>query len=200
MNVNTLPEITQSLKNWEAIRQNPAQLTLYLKQGTYFNVSFPEGAEYDVVHAYPGIDNGWLTYFVIPAMYDKPTCVNIQDYVQICPIMPAPLGQEIPEPEAKQRMTNWDDDMEQWIKKQVLTPEGMYQAFAIPGDDFQSTDYHIFLALRTAVNATGYVADLIIDDESGLTNASAFFDTVRPVPPFKPYKKSAFYLLTLAEQ
>ncbi len=194
----TLDEILDCLRSWEEYRQKPDELSvLFDKKNTfYFRYQDTWGCN---MHAYPGIDDeGKIWYFVIPKIYDK---VEYRDdllqYIEQCLLQEQPLGEEISPTEAEHRINNWLEEHPTWLPAQAETQNGIFQAFDIPKEDLNVEELTSYQALATADNPTGYRADLVIDD--GIANTGAYYDTVRPVPPFKSsLDQASFYLLTLA--
>src|SRR5687768_12319008 len=82
----TSSDIVQSIQNWEAIRQDSVAMIDYFEKGNCFSYNFPAYAQSsDFIHAYPGIYNDELYFFVIPAEYDKEEySTTIDQYTEAC--------------------------------------------------------------------------------------------------------------------
>jgi len=195
-----LDTVVKSIQNWNAIKNDKNKLLYYLKEGDHFSLSHIDiGTSLDI-HAYCGILNDKLVFFLIPSEFDNKSQMpdTIVEYITTCPIHPRndnDVPHEIPEKEAKKRMLNWKKDLTEWVPKQINTTDGIFQAFAIPSDDINNFGEPIAnFALKDSSNPTGYTADLVIIDTTEKGNI--YYDTVRPVPPFPPV--SDFFLLALA--
>lgn len=195
-------EIVECIKKWQQCRSNADKLLAYFKQGNAFRFTFQPGsgdtgnAEY--LHAYPGINGDSLVFFLLPAHLDSVQHADeIALYTQVCTVQRIiSSGLEISPEEAKRRIAYWEERSSYWIPEQVNTEEGIYQAFVIPVSGLSvDKEYNTYFALEQQ-KAEKYTADLILWD---LIWCNAFFDTVRPVPPFKDYRKREFYLLGISE-
>src|SRR5688572_11120622 len=68
----TSQEIIQSIQNWQLILNNSQDLIRYFNQGNCYSYQFPTYAQTSpFMHAYPGIYNKKLYFFMIPSSYDK---------------------------------------------------------------------------------------------------------------------------------
>lgn len=201
--------IKESIANWEAIRQDNAQLLQYLDQGSFFNFNrqvYPKVSP--SIHAYPGIYEGKLYFFLIPSEYDKEEYSDeIDKYVTVCDVTDITAiidesqiltvtGQNrITETEAKKRINAWKKNYKSWIPKQVASAIGIFKAFSIPCDDFVFNTAQINFALKVSSELPGgFEADLIIISNNG--KETFYDDFVTPVPPFSPsLAPESFYLL-----
>ena len=190
--------IKQSIANYTAIVKNaPALVTLY-GQGNCFNYVLPTAKELASslsIHAYPGIYEGNLHFFLIPAAYDVSTCTDIGFHTQVCPVIWDLTSNRIPTKEAKARIKRWSDLYTTWIPQQVASTNGMFQAFDIEVQDFEvkGVKVHLGLAGNTATPGV-YTADLIVTN-ADLT-AVYYDDFATPVPPYgAAATQSSFYLL-----
>jgi hypothetical protein len=198
----SLREIVAAMAAWEDIRRDEETLLRLFGTGNMFSfVSDP--ANPSSMHAYPGIHEGQLHYYVIPSQFDKAETVNIEQYVQPCLLGFCDGNEEIPYEEAMKRINEWRDGYVRWITDQIAEGRSLYQAFFMPEDDFKKTNYTSYLALATDIDHPEERfkrADLILDDGDNEVreNLGAYMDTVRPVPPFKPsYAKETFHLLSM---
>ncbi|TRW27271.1 hypothetical protein FMM05_01130 [Flavobacterium zepuense] len=196
-----LSDVTKSIKEWGVARGNSQAAIQLLSSGNYFEFknNYPTGSTAKL-HAYLGLNenlNG-LNIYIIPAQYDNAEYVaDIMQYITVCKVLPE-LGNshQIPETEAKQRIAAWDADFNTWIPRQIAQPDGLFQAFYIPGDYMtQGKNYDIYFALEASSSPTGFTADLIVTEAS--QKVVSYYDTVRPVPPFDVFE-SDFYLLDIA--
>lgn len=197
----TLAEIIASIQQWDEYRKKtdaPDALVPFFTQGIGFHCIY-DGTYTSDMHVYPGIDaNDNLVYLVIPACYDNQAYESqLAQNTQVCPLEPSLGNGQITPSEALLRIRNWQINYPTWVPAQVQTTYSIYQAMVIPAEDLQTEHYMCYLALKSSTGPTGYKADLIIDD--GDSDTPAFYDTVRPVPPFKSTAdRASFYLLTLA--
>ncbi len=196
--------IVNSLKKWEDIRKNGPELVNYLSQGNCFKFTdhqYSEPSEYR--HAYPGIHDGKLKMFVIPSAYDKEATKDIASYVEVCEVFPDPMplydpmthNDRISDATAVRRVDRWDKDYTKWVPKKADSTDGFFKAYAIPSQDFATTDVKVRFALQTAVEQPmGYNADMVVACKEGKT---IYEDYATPVPPFKPsITQASFYLLS----
>lgn len=194
----TSTEIIDSIAAWQAIISDPESLTFYLNQGntyTYDNLEYPDESE--TLHAYPGIYNGHLYFFMIPDAYDKEGNLDkLTDYVQCRPVMWTLMGtNKIPLIEGEIRIARWIEQYKHWIPVQVNQPAGMFKAFAIPAEDFSGQECLATLGLQIGGVEGAKTADLIIANTSTKTLIE-YDDYSQPVPPYGPEAlESSFYLL-----
>jgi hypothetical protein len=195
----TSSEIVQSIQNWEAIRQDSETMIRYFGQGNCYSYSFPTYAQTsDFIHAYPGIYMGELYFFMIPAAYDKEEySATIDQYTVPC-LIGKLLGSDdrLSPGEAEARIKAWEDNYPLWIPAQVSGAYGIFEAFAIPVQDFEVEDVIITLGLKTVATAAGgFEADLIVTNGEGKN--AVYDDYCKPVPPFSAApSEDEFYLLS----
>jgi hypothetical protein len=108
--------------------------------------------------------------------------------------------EEIPEAEALKRIDTWKKEYSSWATAQInnrLQTQGIFRAFNIPSSYIQrDVEYASFFGLKQQVGTlASYSADLITVDRSRFSRA--FYDTVRPVPPFDVAPQNSFHLLAL---
>jgi hypothetical protein len=162
---------------------------------SYENVSYPETSDY--IHAYLGIHDSKLKFFLIPQAYDKVEYHDtISDYTQVCDVYWTVAGTHvITNPEAKARMERWQKDYKAWVPKQAEKTDGMFQAFNVPADDFESDGCIGTLGLQMTGTEGPKTADLIIANHDN-TALIEFDDYATPVPPYGATASAAsFYLL-----
>lgn len=194
----TLNQILDCIRKWDSYRSKPDELSDFFGTKNHFECGYNDSWSCNM-HVYPGIDTeDKIWYFAIPKIYDTASYSgDLAGVIQQCLLLAALPGEEITPTEAHRRINSWLDDHSTWLPAQAQTQYGIFQAFDIPKADMTTSHFIAYQALATAVNPTGYRADLVIDD--GNANTGAFYDTVRPVPPFKSTADQAsFYLLTLA--
>ena len=234
----TTAELNQAIDGmtiWSDLRNDSGQMRTYLNQGGCFNfvptgmapITAPtkhqksvEPIEENCIHAYPTIIGDELNFLVLNSAYDTKTLSLdvIAAHSSLCAIAPFIVPEKkndsantegaIDDPEAWERINNWIEYHNPWIKEQVKTEDGMYQAFVIPTEDmlFGATHQAIFALveeipetpIKQDLDSTIYTADLIIENTS---SSEVYMDTVMPVPPFRPglTAKENFYLLSIAE-
>ncbi|MCW4469038.1 hypothetical protein OGH69_08690 [Flavobacterium sp. MFBS3-15] len=199
--VFTSEEILESIAAWQAIISNSAQLIKALEQGntfTYDNIKQAEPTEY--IHAYPGIFEDKLYFFVIPDAYDNEAYKDeINLHTQCRPVIWTLMGSHtIPDWEAELRIARWIEHYQAFVVKQVSDPVGMFKAFNIPADDFAGDECLATLGLQLQGAEGPMSADLIVANANDKTLVE-FDDFVNPVPPFGAAAlESSFYLLQAA--
>lgn len=189
-----MEEILASLQHWEAVRSNPDVLTQLFINKLGFKLDMNLFPQKIPLHAYAGIQNGELGFYVISEANDvdsPPEVLSANCYW--CPALMVfeGGGQEIPEEEANIRTNTWKDTFPDWIHQVVNTPFGMYKTFQIPTTDLQPQNYVALFALKNDVLTPDVkAADLVLTN-----NAGVFYDTIRSQPPY-PYA-SQYYILSL---
>lgn len=197
----TTTMILEAIGRWNADIHESEKLIAHLEQGncfTYDNITYTEESEF--IHAYPGIHDEKLYFFVIPDAYDKPEYAStFSDYVQACPVLWSLLGTHtIPDLEAEIRITRWIEQYKTWVPKQTASAIGMFKAFNIPADDFESQECLATLGLQIGGVEGVKTADLIIANANDKSIVQ-FDDFSEPVPPFSAAAAaSSFYLMIAA--
>lgn len=215
----TLETILNSIRLWNEVRKEDSSkaLEILFDQGNGFSfavtgleASLRESDE--TVHAYAGVHEGLLKYFIIDSKFDtkeqNDSPEGILPYISVCDVKYYPFpdntaGDTITYRQASDLVSNWEEYKTEWLKQRVRIPDGIYQAFDIPYDDvvFQVGDTAFFGLKNDRVDEKLYTADLVIvsqgPDGESLFNYS---DLVRPVPPFKfgDLSRQKFFLLELA--
>ncbi len=205
--------VYQSILNWEKIRHSKKELKkIFNKSGGMFSIFVKPGEDTKDIHAYPGYWKGKLYFHLIGDDKDKEenftlpavpvdlvtTEVYGSDPLKNGGILALAGDLPIPVKIAILWITNWvtTEKRNQWITDGVLQNE-MYQAFSIPADNFsQNEPYIAYFALKESDRKEAkFDADLVLyceeDCHISVTNgiggqSSTFYDTCRPVPPFKP--------------
>lgn len=188
-----MEEITTSLQNWEAVRTNPDLLIELFMNKLGFELDMSLFPQTIPLHAYAGIKNGELGFYVISEANDvnsAPEVLSANCYWCPCVNMLGG-GQEIPKEEAETRVNCWKETYQDWIHQVIKTPFGMYQTFHIPTTDLQPQNYTSFFALKDSlVTPNIKAADLVLTN-----NAGVFYDTITSQPPY-PYANQ-YYILSL---
>lgn len=201
MQFNNLASIVSCLKEWEIIRDNPSQVIEYLSLGNYFSFkrNMPEASN---LHAYPGIcaaDKEFYMFLIDAKADRKSSDSELFNAITICKVKRNLGGSdEIPEAEALKRIDTWKKEYSQWTTEQINNrqeTQGIFKAFNVPSSYMErNVEYSTFFGLKEQ-SSTRYSADLITVDNS--KTSIAFYDTVRPVPPFDVAPQSSFHLLDL---
>ena len=203
MEFNNLGSIVSCLREWDNIRDNSSEVIEYLGLGNYFSFkrNMPEASN---LHAYPGIcaaDKAFYM-FLIDAEADRNSSeTDLFNAITICKVK-RNMGNsdEIPEAEALKRIEVWKRDYSKWATAQINNrqqTQGIFKAFNVPSSNIQrNVEYSSFFGLKQiSGSSSSQSADLITVDHS--KSSIAFYDTVRPVPPFDVAPRSSFYLLDL---
>lgn len=191
--------IKESIATWEAIRPNSALLLNYLGQGNFFTFEFPDYPKTSPsIHAYPGIYEDKLYFFLIPSEYDKQEySEEIYKYTTVCPIRFLLGGEEdrITDVEARKRINAWKKNYKTWVPVQVASETGIFMAFSIPSQDFECLDAQVTFGLKVKPEMPGgFEVDLIVTNNMG--KEIYYDDFVTSVPPFSAsLLPNSFYLL-----
>jgi len=194
----TLNTIIESLKAYEEIIADGQALVDFYAQGNCFIFDLPPYAGGAAMHAYPGIHEDKLKFFVIPAEYDNADTEHIAHYVTMHPIIWNLKNNRIPNHEARVIIDRWGNDYSTWIPAQVNhTSYGMFRAFAIPMSDFEIEQTQVNLALKHDEDDPAlFKADIVVTNVE--SSAVYYDDYATPVPPYKASVLStSFYLLSL---
>lgn len=193
--------IKQCIQNWISIRENATLINEKFEQGNSFKYTRPSYFNpLEETHVYPGISEGDLVFFVIPAEYDSPAYENeIADYTVMCRAgfnVGGGSDHEITEAEAQARMWAWENYHEAWVPLQIATVDGIFEAFSVAGQDFESEEVVMTLGLKQSLEEKQtFLADLVVTNEK--KNVYVYDDYVQPVPPFSATALSnSFYLLS----
>jgi len=205
-----LNQILECIGRWNDLRlsKNSEAINACFEKGNSFlfeTDDFVKGKDI-FMHVYPGVTaSGELKFFLISSQNDNAeqstTARSLDSCITVCDLSEDKyLGDQITPEDAIGRIENWKHHHTEWINNQVQTPDNIFQAFSIPSEDIiNGDDLRVFLGLKPS--ESGYDADLIVFDSvagNELLYNSAFFDMVKPVPPFKAVgelKESNFYLL-----
>lgn len=203
MEFTNLQQVTNCLKEWQAMRNEPKEVLKFLALGNQFSFKRTQDPTVNL-HAYPGVSaaNNSFYIFLIDASQDHNSSETaLFNAITVCQVQNT-VGDphQIPEVEAKRRIDNWKNHFEEWATAQIdlrQQTQGIFKAFEVPATYMQrDADYVTFFGLKDDSSApTGYQADLVTTIQAG--RALAYYDTVRPVPPFDVAPESSFYLLSL---
>ena len=203
MEFNNLASIVSCLRAWDNIRNKPSEVIEYLGVGDHFSFkrNMPDASN---LQAYPGISTAdkELYMFLIDAEADRNSSeMDLFNAITICKVT-RNLGNsdEIPEAEALKRIDTWKTDFSTWATAQINNRQqthGIFKAFNVPSSYMErNVEYSSFFGLKQEAGVLpNYSADLITVHHS--KSSIAFYDTVRPVPPFDVAPQSSFYLLGL---
>lgn len=201
MQLKSLSEILTCIKNWQSLRENVKELPGYLARAKSFSYTVKTKERSDF-HCYPGVcpETRKLYMFLISAAEDKEQEPDaLYNAIIQCEVnLDLGNSERIPEKTAMERIANWHDKCSSWIDTEFKAGKGIFQAFDIPASYMSDGQaYRTFFALKEDTEQAGtgtLVADLVTTPVSaGITDA--FYDFVRPVPPFDPLH---FYLLGIA--
>jgi hypothetical protein len=211
-----LDTINEAIRAWYNINDYAFETFNLLNQGVLFRINpevMPPLESYQKekkmhVHAYPGIIDGELKFFLINSEKDKHNLIlaknePLNKYIFVADVtgMDASLVSKLntSKPsekrslslsEAMNRISRWSLIKESWIKNRINNTEGMFQAISIPLIDLKpNCDIYAFFALTETKTKNKYQADLIIWDcynkeINSVNSFDSLDDLCRPVPPF----------------
>ena len=198
-------DINDSIVNYLNIITDSTLLVTLFEQGNCFAYDSSLLTTSTIsVHAYPGIFEGQLYFFMIPAEYDNKDSFidgSMAANTQGCLVFNSSKlssSHRIPFYVAQARINNWQDHYTTWIPAEVSSSYGMFKAFDILTEDFESIDDIVFLGLEEDKDVTsGYVPDLVIANPNNASAVVVFDDFVEPVPPFNSTEQmESFYILS----
>lgn len=209
-----LKTVKAAIKEWSVRRSRADQVITYLNQGNCFEVTRAEYTKWKTrnvtppthIHAYMGIFSGKLKFVLIDSISDAETTLDpayivVKDYtygVVVKGNANDTLGNvgdetdEITVFEGLERMFRWSMGKNAWVATQVPKPDGVFQAFQIPFNDFEflfedkekKTVYGLFGML------SDFTPDIIIWNETTKfpdpvqPGQRIVADVALPVPPF----------------
>ncbi|WP_116789668.1 hypothetical protein [Flavobacterium psychrotrophum] len=199
--------IADGINAWKAAvngKQNSRIVGLFDK-GDAFRYVIPDYAQTcQQLHVYLGIvedpdpTKERINFYVIPAEYDTPAhAADYQLYTKVCPLEKNLGSNRIPNKEAKQRIANWDKNYGTFIPAQNATTDGLFLAFVVDREDFETLDTYVNLALKSNGQAVvAFTAELIVTNL--IDSKDVYDDFSFPVPPYgASATASSFYLLNL---
>ncbi len=211
----TQQQIISNIQNWLKATKDLSQLlTLFTpKSGFILNLNenfMPWGNQTndDDIHVYPAInETGELLMYLIYDKYDQPGIQwenHIVSFYVTDVDLPresvGPVNGKIPRQIAFSRIMCWQDQYQIWLEHAVSN-ELVFQAFFLPASDVKAGVKNVtYFALESASSLDDLSAELITDNLEKQSSGGTFYDTVRPVPPFKPMEREKLYLLDLAHQ
>lgn len=189
------------MQAYNAIIGNSTDLADLFSQGTFFHYTKPDLSGSSDVHAYPGITKKKeLVFFLIPSEFDVEDTKDIASHIETCYIQKLPPhvgGNILPVDLAHEMCERWRIHYDTWIADQVaLSPNGMFTAYSIPAEDFDSPTVRVTLALRLSASALDVMeADVVVTNHDG--TAVYNYDYATTVPPLPATLAPSFYLLSL---
>lgn len=228
-----LDTINEAIRAWYDINDYAFETFDLLNQGALFRINpevIPHLESYEkekkiYIHAYPGILDGELKFFLINSEKDKHDLIlaknePINKYIFVADVigmdesLVSKLNKSKPSKngclslrEAMKRIARWSLIKESWIKNQINNTEGIFQAISIPLIDLKpNCDIYAFFALTETNTNNKYKADLIIWDcfnkeINSIDSVDSLDDLCRPVPPFgvDNYELEDFGLLNVSD-
>lgn len=187
--------VRKALAAWGLARKTPEQLIPLFERVSGFTFYY-DARLHSKIHIYPGLiqdplAKDQLVFYSIPEFRDKKK-EDPFHYVEQSDVIHIVRYDHISDAEGEARIMNWGKHYGRWMSRQK---KGLFQAFVIPVDDFEGDGgkYVAYLGLKFHIDETLDSAGL--EDLVLIKDDNTYFDTVRPVPPFKPYKMP--YLLGL---
>jgi hypothetical protein len=212
--INSMDDVKAALKAWKDIQPFKDRLIALFDNLSGFNIY--QGIVQNTgsgMHIYPGVitpDDGedYLVFFMVQECFDDGFSQPLdhmgigfcQEGLTLPDLLPHPQDNRLevlPRGSAYDRIKNWQENYNAWI---LGHPNDLFHAFHVPAIDLvpeENAQYTAWFALREpieeerAVFGSNQIADLII-----VKTVAIYSDTVRPVPPFKPYRN---FLLSLTD-
>jgi len=196
----TTAQIKAAIQAWGAITKNASAMLPLFAQGNSFIFNMPTHiANSPSMHVYLGIVNvqgvNKLMFFSIPSNLDNAATPNIHLHVVVSPAIWVYGGGRILAAEARARIDRWVDNYPTWVPARAATSVGVFKAFDIPMEDYESSQSNVILGLKLEpLETLGQQADMIVKN---VENSNIYYDDfVQPVPPFGAAATAAsFYLL-----
>ena len=200
----TFAEIKQNIRNWNNIRHDAAKIKPYFEGEVFFDFT-PLTKVFGsnlALHYYPAITSEGLVLYIIDIAKDKfsvyqedPTAFH--NFILEAKLQRANTDDiddtvgRIPRKEALRRIKNWDVHHNAWIDAKAANG-GLFQAFTMDIESPGPGQITGFFGLKEVDNppTLDYDADLILENSN-----RAFFNTVRPVPPFGQEGEGAYFVL-----
>jgi hypothetical protein len=209
-----LAEVKAAIKEWRVKRSRPDQVITYLNQGNCIEVTRAEYVMWKTraaapplhIHAYMGLFSGKLKLILVDSITDadpvlNPAYIVVKDYTHGIPVKGNAndtlqhVGQETDEITVLQgleRMFRWSMGKNAWVTKQVLTTNGVFQAFQIPFADFEflfedlnkKTVYGLFGLLDDLASPDFIIWNETMKFPNPLDPQRMVADVALPVPPF----------------
>ena len=229
-----LSDVLQAISFWNVVRSNAANAEEIISKGNYFEIGRSSMFNYwnqmnpkpEFIHAYLGVQNDQLVFFLIDDISDKadpPTMNNIYPSIWSETL---PISQSIPRFEntdptghiniltGLERFFRWHLQKKSWLQdyadRQYHSPdlgEGIFQVFNIPMSDlediFNATlpgggqNHNAIVMLGLRDNDGEHITELVLWGDT-FENVEELADVSLPVPPFKPSQTSDYQLLHLA--
>lgn len=159
-------------------------------------------------HAYVGINNGRLKYYLINSLFDTEEQFRDEKEFWKCIIQTEILYKyqnaepPISNEDADRLIGNWQENYETWISGPINREYGGFRAFTVPDSDVPAETPLIAFFAMSGDAEEDFQADLVfwnLKYREVTPNSETFSDLARPVPPFKKGSFTAadnFYLLT----
>lgn len=172
--------VYESIVNWANFSSDRKELIEAADMG-FSTFYFLRGiVDTDDIHAYMGFYEDTIYMHFIPSSFDIPA--SFTDEMAIPSELHSCIGTKLNavkgpvlKAEAEDRISNWSDKT---IRDGILSAPELFQMFWIPNDDFEgNTPIQVDLA------ANNNQPDLILTQ---LNQMDSFFNTCKPIPPFKP--------------
>jgi hypothetical protein len=197
----TTPAIKAAIQAWGNITKNASAMLPLFAQGNSFVFNMPTHiANSPSMHVYLGIVNvqgtNKLMFFSIPSNLDNASTPNIHLHVVVSPAIWVYGGGRILAAEALARIDRWADNYQTWVPARAATAVGVFRAFDIPMEDYESSQSNLILGLKLEPTETlGQQADMIVKN---VENSNIYYDDfVQAVPPYSPVAQaSSFYLMS----
>ncbi len=205
----TFYEIKQNIRNWDDIRGDSEIIKSLLTGSRFFKFTpqIPLGATTADLHFYPAVENQKFIFYIINTAYDNPEAYEEDPSMFLDFISKAELQEvskdeledimaEIPEEEARQRISNWNTNYSSFIEKNAGSE--FFQAFSFSASNEGLND--MLVGLFGLDNIIGSIDQFFNVDLILVNSERSFFNTVWPVPPFGTGGKEAFFLLNAATE
>ena len=199
-------EISTAIRTWTNSRSNSDAILQFLNQGYCFEIKRNEYEKWssnnpESIHAYPAVFSDVTKFVVIDNITDKQTTINysnvfVKDYTygsnEENGIDFGNDASNITILNALERIFRWSMNHTVWVRNQVSTEVGVFQAFHIPFSDLEllfnnSTSASVYVLIGLMLDeATGMkIPELILWNETmNFGEPSMVADVALPVPPF----------------
>lgn len=199
-------EISTAIRTWTNNRSNSDAVLQFLNQGYSFEITRTEFEKWssnnpESIHAYPAVFSDVTKFIVIDNVTDKQTNINysnvfVKDYTYGSDkengIDFGNDASNITILDALERVFRWSMNHTVWVRNQVNTEVGVFQAFHIPFSDLEllfsnSTSASVYVLIGLMLDeATGMkIPELILWNETmNFGEPSMVADVALPVPPF----------------
>lgn len=199
-------EISTAIRTWTNSRSNSDAILQFLNQGYCFEITRIEYEKWktlqpESIHAYPAVFSDVTKFVVIDNITDKQTTINysnvfVKDYTygsnEENGIDFGNDASNITILDALERIFRWSMNHSVWVRNQVSTEAGVFQAFHIPFSDLKllfstttSTRIYALIGLMLDESTGMKIPELILWNETmNFGDPSMVADVALPVPPF----------------